>query len=444
MTETPKSTVRVRFAPSPTGYLHIGGVRTALFNFLYARNQGGTFLLRIEDTDQLRSKPEFEQEILASMKWLGLQWDEELVYQSRRLDRYREAAADLLQRGLAFEQEKEGKKALVFKMPPKKVLFHDLVHGPVEFDAALFEDLVIMKSDGFPTYHFAVVVDDHDMAVSHVVRGDDHLSNTPRQLLLYEAFGWKPPKYGHLPLIAGSDGAPLSKRHGAVSVTHYKNEGYLPEGLLNYLALLGWGADANQELFSLQDLSKKFSLKRINKAQACFNPEKLLWINSQHLKLIGEDDYFKRITEFYPEESKALGEAVWRRLVLLYRTRIKIFRDLRSEASYVFEDVADYDPKIRGDLFKDSALPGILEAWNQECLQGISSFDSHEEIDKKTREFCVSRGLELKVLIHPARFMLTGTTVSPGLFELMSVLGKTVCQNRIRAFLAGASKTPDL
>lgn len=440
MTECVKNPIRVRFAPSPTGYLHIGGVRTALFNFLYARNQGGTFLLRIEDTDQQRSRPEFEEEILASMKWLGLSWDEELVYQSRRLDRYREAASELLAKGLAFEEEKEGKKAVVFKMPPRKVLFHDLVHGPVEFDASLFEDLVIMKSDGFPTYHFAVVVDDRDMAVSHVIRGDDHLSNTPRQLLLYDAFGWKPPKYGHLPLIAGSDGSPLSKRHGAVSVTHYRTEGYLPEGMLNYLALLGWGADANQEIFTLQDLIKKFSLKKINKAQACFNPEKFLWINSQHLKVISDDDYVKRISDYYPEESRVLGAKVWRRLVLLYRTRIKIFRDLRSEASYVFEDVQEYGAKTREEMFADPALLGHIEAWCAECADPLADFEEHEAIDKRTRDFCASRGIAPKVVIHPLRFILTGKTVSPGLFELMSVLGKSVCQSRIRHFLASSAR----
>ncbi len=436
MAETVKSPIRVRFAPSPTGYLHIGGVRTALFNYLYARNQGGTFLLRIEDTDQLRSKPEFEEEILNSMKWLGLTWDEELVYQSKRLDRYQAAAAELLEKGLAFEEVKEGRKAVVFKMPPKKVLFHDLVHGPVEFDAALFEDLVIMKSDGFPTYHFAVVIDDHDMAVTHVIRGDDHLSNTPRQLLLYEAFGWKPPKYGHLPLIAGSDGAPLSKRHGAVSVTHYRTEGYLPEGMLNYLALLGWGADGNQEIFSLQDLVKKFSLKRINKAQACFNPEKFFWINSQHLKLLPEDDYLKRITAYYPEEAARLGDKTWRKLVLLYRTRIKVFRDLKTEAAYLFNEIQEYDASVAKELFRDASLRAVLEAWVSECAEPLPDFEEHLVLDKATREFCEKKGLEPRVLIHPFRFMLTGKTVSPGLFELMSVLGKETCLKRVRSFLA--------
>ncbi len=439
MTEPLKSPIRVRFAPSPTGYLHIGGVRTALFNYLYARNQGGTFLLRIEDTDQLRSKPEFEEEILNSMKWLGLTWDEDLVYQSRRLERYQAAAAELIQKGLAFEEVKEGRKAVVFKMPPKKVLFHDLVHGPVEFDAALFEDLVIMKSDGFPTYHFAVVIDDHDMAVTHVIRGDDHLSNTPRQLLLYEAFGWKPPKYGHLPLIAGSDGAPLSKRHGAVSVTHYRTEGYLPEGMLNYLALLGWGADGNQEIFTLQDLVKKFSLKRINKAQACFNPEKFFWINSQHLKLIPEEDYLRRITAYYPDEAARLGEKTWRKLALLYRTRIKIFRDLKSEAAYLFEEIQAYDPQTAKDLFREPSLRGVLDSWVSECAEGLKDFEDHQALDQATRNFCEKKGVEARVLIHPFRFILTGKTVSPGLFELMSVLGKDVCLKRIRTFLAANS-----
>ena len=238
--------IRVRFAPSPTGYLHIGGVRTALFNYLYARNSGGKFLLRIEDTDRERSKPEFEKEILTSLEWLGLKWDEPFPRQSERLEKYRMMAAELVAKGLAYEEKGEGgKTAVKFKMPAQKAVVHDLVHGEMVFDTSLFDDLVIIKSDGYPTYHWACVIDDHEMEISHVIRGDDHVSNTPRQVMLFEALGWKPPKYAHLPLIMGADGTPLSKRHGAVSLTQFREEGYLPEGLINYLALLGWRTEGN-------------------------------------------------------------------------------------------------------------------------------------------------------------------------------------------------------
>jgi len=262
------SDIRVRFAPSPTGFLHIGGVRTALFNYLYARQQGGKFLLRIEDTDRQRSTPEFEKEILDSMKWLGLDWDEDLVHQSKRLDRYREVAQELVAKGLAYEFE----GAIKFKIPQTEVKVYDIVRGEVTYDSKEFDDLVIMKSDGYPVFHLAVVVDDHDMGITHVVRGEDHLPNTPRHILLYQALGWKPPKYAHLPLIFGSDGTPLSKRHGAVAVTEYRNKGFLPQGLINYLALLGWNPGTPQEIFSLSELVKQFSLKRVIKSNAQFNP----------------------------------------------------------------------------------------------------------------------------------------------------------------------------
>ncbi len=445
--------IKVRFAPSPTGYLHIGGVRTALFNFLYAKNQEGKFLLRIEDTDRERSKKEYEHEILDAMQWLGLKGDSEiLVRQSERLSRYQEAAKELIQKGLAYEETLEGKKAIKFKMPEKgaaaaKTHFQDLVHGDVEFDSSLFGDLVMIKSDGFPTYHMACVVDDHDKEITHVIRGDDHLSNTPRQILLFEALGWKPPKYAHLPLILGHDGTPLSKRHGAVALSSFRENGFIPEGILNYLALLGWGTEGNQELFSLEELIKKFSLKRVNKANARFDMEKMEWINGQQIKKLSEAEYLSRITAYfekYQENGKELGKAFlkkfspkkWKELVLLYRARIRTFKDLLHQASYCFEAIDQYETGLYDSFLQNRPLKKHLEAWLDEAEHLAElDFDVPGNVEKMTRESAVGWGIEAKDLIHPLRFAMTGKTVSPGLFELMSVLGKNSCIERLKKFL---------
>lgn len=440
--------IHVRFAPSPTGYLHIGGVRTALFNYLYAKNQGGQFSLRIEDTDRERSKPEYEKEILTSLKWLGLQWDNPvLVRQSERLARYRETAQSLIQKSLAYEVTEEGKKAVKFRMPAAKVRFQDLVHGDLEFDTALFGDLVILKSDGYPTYQLACVVDDHDMEITHVIRGDDHLSNTPRQILLFEALGWKPPKYAHLPLILGEDGTPLSKRHGAVSLSAFQEAGFIPEGLLNYLALLGWGIEGNQELYTMEELIKKFSIKRVNKANARFNREKLEWINAQHLKKLPEAEYLARITGYF-EKSKENGDEngrkilkkipakKWQELVLLYRSRIKTFRDLLAQASYCFSDIEHYEKEMQDSFLGNKPLKRHLETWMEQASQmPENDFETHEKVEKMTRDTAAGWGIEAKDMIHPLRFAVTGKTVSPGLFELMSVLGKDTCLQRLKNFL---------
>ncbi|MBI4394606.1 MAG: glutamate--tRNA ligase, partial [Candidatus Omnitrophica bacterium] len=290
--------IRVRFAPSPTGFLHIGGVRTALFNYLFARKEKGKFLLRIEDTDRERSKPEFEDEILNSLSWLGLKWDEPILKQSERIGFYQSISERLIQEGLAYREGEGGRNAVKFKTPKQKIKFHDLIHGAIEFDGTLLDDLVIQKSDGSPTYHFACVVDDHEMGITHVIRGDDHISNTPRQLFLYEALGWKPPQFAHLPLVFGQDRTPLSKRHGAVSLTAYREEGYLPEGVLNYLALLGWSPSGKEEIFTLPELIERFTLQGINKTNACFDSEKLKWTNAEHLRRLKNEDYIKKLSEF--------------------------------------------------------------------------------------------------------------------------------------------------
>ena len=425
--------IRVRFAPSPTGNLHIGGVRTALFNYLYARAQKGQFLVRIEDTDKERSKPEFEKEILTSMEFLGLKLDEEIIRQSSRIERYREVAKTLVDKDMAYEETSDGRTALKFRMPKKETKLYDLVRGEVSFDTSLFDDLVIFKSDGFPTYHFACVVDDHDMQISHVIRGDDHLSNTPRQVLLYEAMGWKPPKYAHLPLIIGDDGTPLSKRHGVVALKTFMAKGYLPEAMLNYLALLGWGdAGGNQEFFTLEQLIKKFSIKRVNKASARFNIEKLNWLNGEHLKAMSEEAYLKGISDFYPELSKRFSAKAWKGLLLLYRSRIKTYGDLKDQAPYCFEDITHYDQGTREKLLKNS-VADVLEKWQVQAEQ--ADFENHQSLEKLTRDLAEESSLKAADLIHPLRFAICSKTVSPSLFELMSVLGKTTTLERLHQFL---------
>ena len=290
--------VRVRFAPSPTGYLHIGSVRTALFNWLYARSQGGVFILRIEDTDQKRSSDVYMQEILTDLKWLGLNWDEGPYFQAKRFDIYRACAQNLLEKGLAY---KDG-EAIIFKIPDEKIKIYDLVHGEIEVDNTLIDDLVLMKSDGSPAYNFACVVDDIEMQISHVIRGDDHISNTNKQVALYSALGVKPPKFAHIPLILGPDKAPLSKRFGAVSITDYRSMGYLSQAIVNYLSLLGWSPGDNKEFMSVSEIVKRFSLKRINKTGAEFNQDKLRWINGEHIRKLTLDEFVKIGIDFIKPE----------------------------------------------------------------------------------------------------------------------------------------------
>ena len=425
------SDIRVRFAPSPTGYLHIGGVRTALFNYLYARQQGGKFLLRIEDTDRQRSTPEFEHEILESLKWLGLEWDEGLVHQSSRLERYREVAAELIAKGLAYDFE----GAIKFKMPKTEVKVYDIVRGEVTYDSKEFEDLVIMKSDGYPVFHLAVVVDDHDMEITHVVRGEDHLPNTPRHILLQQALGWKSPKYAHLPLIFGADGTPLSKRHGAVAVTEYRNKGFLPQGLINYLALLGWNPGTPQEIFSLPELVKQFSLKRVIKSNAQFNPEKLFWVNGQHMRAMPGEDYEREITAFWKDKLPAMPEEKWRKIIALYRPRIQIYGELKEQTDYFFTEPEYADAAMTGEIRQNAVSMGLLRQL-LETLGSLGDFEDVQVLDQKTKQVVETAGLKSKDLIHPLRYILTGRSATPGIFELMSLLGKETCLKRLAAFLS--------
>ena len=286
--------IRVRFAPSPTGNLHIGGARTALFNWLYAKAKGGKFILRIEDTDLARSKKEFLDEILNSLSWLGLDWDE-IYYQSERFQLYRDYANQLLDKGLAY---KDG-EAIIFKVTPQKIKIIDLIRNePIEFDASVIKDQVLIKSDLSPTYNFACVIDDALMKVSHIIRGDDHISNTPKQIIMYQALGFPVPEFAHLPLILGTEGGRLSKRTGATAISDYRKMGYLPGALVNYLLLLGWSPGENQEIIELKEASGKFDIKDANKTAAAFNLEKLNWLNSQYIKKLNDEELLELVKPY--------------------------------------------------------------------------------------------------------------------------------------------------
>lgn len=411
----------------------MGGARTALFNFLFARNQNGRFLLRIEDTDRERSKPEFEKEILDSLTWLGLSWDETPLRQSQRISIYQKHAEGLLSRGLAYEESKEGKRAVVFRMPRREVRVEDRLRGLISFNTEVFEDVVLLKSDGFPTYHWACVVDDHEMGVTHVIRGEDHLTNTPKQVLLIEALGRKIPSYTHLPLILGSDGSPLSKRHGAVSVASHQKEGFLPEALFNYLALLGWGPEGNQEFFQPAELVRRFSLKRLTRSAARFDSEKLRWLNAQHLRALAEEDYIRRIEDYYRDDFKGgtrLSQEEFRRVALLFRSRIQTLKDLTAEASYCFSDVEAYDLEAMSRSLGEPRLREKLEDLRQ-VLEPLPDFEDVVTLETLLRDCANRQGIEAKVLIHPLRLALTGKGVSPGIFELMKALGKETCLRRL-------------
>lgn len=407
--------VRVRFAPSPTGYLHIGSVRTALFNWLYARSQGGAFILRIEDTDQKRSSDVYMEEIIADLKWLGLNWDEGPFFQTKRFDMYRSYAQGLLEKNLAY---KDG-EAIIFKIPDEKVKIYDLVHGEIEVDNTLIDDLVLMKSDGSPAYNFACVIDDIDMKITHVIRGDDHISNTNKQVALYSALGVKPPKFAHIPLILGPDKAPLSKRFGAVSITDYRQMGYLPQALVNYLSLLGWAPGDNKEFMSVEEIVKKFSIKRINKTGAEFNQDKLRWINGEHIRKLSLDEFVKIGRDFVKIDC---DEAWFRKFAELYHHRVKTLVEFKNELNIFMSDDVQYNADAVGKFLKNDRVSDIL-SMTKKRLEKIDSF-TQENIEKEARALVEELKIESADLIHPLRVAATGKAVSAGVFEVLALLGK--------------------
>ncbi len=422
--------VKVRFAPSPTGYLHIGGARTALFNWMYARAQSGKFVLRIEDTDIHRSKKEYVDEILESMKWLGLDWDE-IYFQSERFDIYQQYAQQLLSQGVAY---KDG-DAIILKIPDTDVRIYDIIRGEITFDSSLIKDQVLIKSDGSPAYSFACVLDDYLMGITHIIRGEDHISNTPKQVLICHALGITPPKYAHLPLILGEDGERLSKRNGAVAVSEYKSMGFLPEALVNYLMLLGWSPGNNQEIMSLSSAIKRFSIKKINKAAAIFSMEKLKWINSQYIKKMEPIRLAGLLKPFLKEKgyiSDDFDTKKLEKMAELYKRRLPTLMDFLERADFLFLDKISIEKEAAEKyLQQDKSQEFALLA---ERLQDLSVFDE-KTTEKAFREVVAELGIPASELVHPVRVVLTGRAVGPGLFETMAVLGKEKTITRLKQYV---------
>ncbi|MEW6025984.1 MAG: glutamate--tRNA ligase [Planctomycetota bacterium] len=430
--------IRVRFAPSPTGYLHIGGARTALYNYLFARHQGGTMVLRIEDTDQVRSTDESTKAIFESLKWLGIDWDEGPFYQSQRRDIYSQHAQKLLDEGKAIYRDDPGKgKAIVFKMPAgRSIAFDDLIHGTIKFESDLLGDQVLVKSDGFPTYNFACVIDDSLLNITHVIRGDDHISNTPKQIALYEALGKPIPKFGHIPLIMGEDGSRLSKRHGHTSIGEYQELGYLPEAMFNFLSLMGWSPGDDIELMSKDEIIKRFTIERVKDKPAQFNLKKLTWMNSHYLKHLPIERLYQ-LTKPYLEKAgydlAKASEAKAMKLVDLYRERIRVLSEIGEVTKFFFEDKVNYQAEAVDKFVKTADGKAVL-AMVRDGVTGAGEF-THTSLEPVLRKVAETKGLKFQGVAQPVRVALTGTTVSPGIFEVMELLGKERVLERINACL---------
>lgn len=422
--------VKVRFAPSPTGFLHLGSARTALFNWLYARHTGGKFLLRIEDTDKVRSEKKFLDEILEDLRWLGMDWDEEPLHQSQRFDVYREKAEVILSKGKAY---KEG-EAIIFKVEKGRTIeFEDLIHGKIATHTDTIKDQVMIKSDGSPTYNFSCVIDDIFLEITHVLRGDDHISNTPKQILFYEALGLNPPKFGHMPLILGPDGAKLSKRHGGVSVEEYKKEGFMPEALANYLILLGWYPGEEHEILTLDEAVKFFDIKDMSDVQAKFDIQKLRWLNSEYimkkktemlLPLIKDQLMTAKI------DTSEVTDKYLAKLIDLYKIRMKTLREFVELTECFFKDDFTMDEDGKRKFLDKEGNKDNIRLFAQR-LEGLEDF-SPGNIEKICRDIAEERDLKAAEIIHPARMAISGKTRGAGLFEMMEILGKEKVLERMR------------
>lgn len=466
--------VRVRFAPSPTGFLHIGGVRTALFNWLFARQQKGVFVLRIEDTDQDRSTDESIQAIIEGMKWVGLDWDEGPFRQTERMEVYRSHALALLDKRQAYwcvckaeelearRKEAEAKglsprydgrcrtlgitnppgdAALRFKAPQEgQIVVDDLIKGKITFDNSAADDLIILRSNGYPTYNFSVVVDDALMNITHVIRGDDHLTNTPRQIPIFQALGFPVPQFGHLPMILGSDKSRLSKRHGATSVIAYKDMGYLPEAMVNYLVRLGW-SHGDQELFSRQELIEKFSWKNVQSSPAVFNPEKLLWINAEYIKTTPPSQVAQALVPLLDqaglhEQVKAVSLEWLAQLVVLVKERAKTLVEMVEWVRPYFGESVVLEEEA-AKKFLTSAIAPVLD----KLLARFAALPAFSKPvwEESFKKFVEEEGIKMGQIAQPVRVALTGRTASPGLFEVMEVLGRDRTLFRLRQGLARAT-----
>ena len=459
--------VKVRFAPSHTGFLHIGGVRTALFNWLFARNRGGKFVLRIEDTDLSRSTEESIQEILESMRWLGLDWDEGPFRQTERQKIYSQKVEQLLKAGKAYpcycspeelekkrnEAQKAGLKpkydgtcrerldipegapsVIRFKAPLEgSVVVEDLLRGKVVFDITELDDLIIQRTDGTPTYNFVVVVDDSEMGITHVIRGDDHLSNTPRQCLLYDALDFKRPKFSHISMILGQDKTRLSKRHGATSALAYRDMGYLADAMINYLARLGW-SHGDQEIFSREDLIKYFSFDSVNTSAAIFDSDKLSWVNEQYIQTTMPEELAKQLEPHLRkvgilEEGHGFSLSEIAKVVPCLNNRAKTLVEMAEKSAFFFNKQVKFDEKAKNKFLTDES-----KALLEKVVTGLTALDdfSAENIESLFKKIVEKEGLKLGKLAQPVRVALTGTTVSPGIYDVILLLGKEESLKRLK------------
>ncbi|MGB9812023.1 MAG: glutamate--tRNA ligase [Thermovenabulum sp.] len=476
--------VRVRFAPSPTGSLHIGGARTALFNLLFARHNNGSFILRIEDTDTERSTEESVKQIIRSLKWLGLDWDEGPdkggdygpYFQSMRLELYRREAQRLVDEGKAYycyctpeELQAKREKALKMGKAPRydgccrnltrekieaferegrkpvirlkieeegQTVVEDIIRGTVVFENSVLDDFIIMKSNGIPTYNFACVVDDHAMKITHVIRAEEHLSNTPKQIKVYEALGYEMPKFAHVPMILAPDRSKLSKRHGATSVEEFRDQGYLAEAIVNYLALLGWSPEGNEEIFGLEKAIKEFTLERVNKTAAIYDVKKLTWINGHYLRELDAGYITDQTIPFLikkgivdEKEAKQKYEYI-KETVVLSRDRARTLDELADMIAFFLKDFDEYEEKGVKKYFEDIKTAQLLEKAAQK-LEGIDDF-TKENVESKIRELAEEMGIKAAEIIHPTRLAVTGRTVGPGLFEILALLGREKTVERLR------------
>jgi len=484
MNNTDDKKIRLRFAPSPTGYLHIGGARTALYNYLFAKKNNGSFILRIEDTDEARSTDESMRAIVESMDWLGLKWDEgpqinsdgkisEIgsygpYFQMRRLDIYKKYALQLIDEGKAYycsctleELKKMRDEQIAKKLPPKydgrcrqkkndningcvirfkmpsegKVEFNDAIRGNMVFENSTLDDFVILKASGVPTYNFACVVDDHLMEISHVIRGDDHLSNTPRQIHLYQAFGWVPPVMAHLSMILGPDGTRLSKRHGHTSVLEYRDEGYLPEALVNYLALLGWSTTDSRQIFEKGELEKEFSLEGCSKSPAIFDNKKLLWMNMEYLKKLSPSE----ILNLSQQQIKKAGlsitdESYAERIIKVEKEKIKLLSDVPKIIEIFFKEDYPVDEAAVKKIFSEPSSKEVLKDVLK-ILEGAKDF-TKITLEESLKQYAASRGIKNAKVFHPVRVAVSGRMEGPGLFDLLELLGRERVLTRIKKFLS--------
>ena len=472
--------MRLRFAPSPTGFLHVGGARTALFNWLLAKRHGGTFVLRIEDTDRTRSSDEMTVAILDGMKWLGLEWDEGPYHQADGFDRHANDARRMLADGKAYrcfctQEEVEARKAAAareskeafhydrkclltvtpeeserraaagekfairFKVPAGKTSWNDAVHELLEFDNDSIDDFIILRSDSTPIYNLAVVSDDIEHRITHVIRGDDHISNTPKQILIYQALGHEPPTFAHVPMILGPDGKRLSKRHGATAVGEYKDRGILPDAMVNFLALLGWAPGNDDEVLSREEMIARFALEDINKKSAVFDTAKLEWMNGQYLARMTAEELEPLVREqMKADASKVSGEWL-RELIELLKIRSRTITNLAEQADPYLEDPVEYEPESVQKQWKNAAEAADRITKVRDNLPKDSDWN-HDELEKSLRQLAEREGVGAGKLIHPLRVAVVGNSASPGIFDVLQLLGRERTIRRIDDALAHLSQ----